>query len=155
MSTLPTTSRFLVGLLNRQSLIAIGAALVAGACGSTTTTPSSSSTTTTRTPVTESWTGTVPVGGASFYSFSISQSGSVRLTLQSVGGQDVPPTATLGLAIGTPNGTSCAHAGTTNTQAGPEPQVTATYDPGLYCANVSDVGELTAPATVTVIIGHP
>ena len=147
-----------MGLMKGHLPIAVGLALVVCACGNSTTAPSSSSTTTTTstTPaVTESWTGTVPVGGAAFYSFSISQSGTVQLTLQSVSGQDVPPTVTLGLGIGTPDGTSCVTTGTTNAQAGSTPQVTATDDPGLYCARVSDVGNLSAPATVTVVVGHP
>ena len=122
-----------MGLMKGHLPIAVGLALVVCACGNSTTAPSSSSTTTTpsttttsTTPpaVTESWTGTVPVGGAAFYSFSFSQSGTVQLTLQSVSGQYVPPTVMLGLGIGTPDGTSCITTVTTNAQAGSTPQVT-------------------------------
>jgi hypothetical protein len=43
----------------------------------------------------------------------------------------------------------------TNGAAGTDPQVTGTYAPGRYCVNVSDIGNLAAPANFTVAIAHP
>jgi hypothetical protein len=100
----------------------------------------------------------VPVGGSSFYSFVVMLNGTVNVTLVSVSGTtagDVPSTVTLGVAIGTPSGTGCSGGTVTSTTAGADPQVTGTYSPGRYCVNVSDVGNLAAPAAFTVTIAHP
>src|SRR6476661_6182515 len=91
--------------------------IVAGGC-SKNNTSSASTTTPTPTPVapttTDEFDSTVPVGGSTFYSFSVSQYGTVNLTLTSVSGADVPPTVMLGLGLGTPSGTACPTTGTTN-----------------------------------------
>lgn len=129
-------------------------ALTTAACSGNSTTSPSPTTTIASPTVTETFAGTLPVGGSSFYSFVVSQNGTVNVTLVSVAGTDVASTVTLGLAIGTPSGTGCSGT-VTNTTAGPDPQVTGTYIPGRYCANVSDVGNLTAPAAFTVTIAHP
>jgi hypothetical protein len=135
-----------------------GLGLLACACKDGTTTPSAD------TPdddaaevetVTEQWEAVVPVGGATAYSFSVGVRGTVSVTLLSVGGQFVPGTIMLGVGIGTPNGTGCSVASQTTVQAGTTAQVTGTYDPGLYCANVADVGNLFAAAAVSVSIEHP
>ena len=144
-----------------RALIVVVTAIVGWACdGNSTMAPSETTVTTAAATaaeptVTEDWAGTVPVGGAAFYSFSMSQGGTVRVTLLSVSGQDVPPTVTLGLGIRRPSGTSCGTTSTTTAEAGSSPQLTGTYDAGLYCARVSDVGNLDAPATVSVSIAHP
>jgi hypothetical protein len=136
----------------------LGLALLASGCDKSTTSPTTT-TTDTRTPaaasVTESFVGVVPVGGASFYSISLTQYGTVNLTLNSVSGTTVPSTVMLGLAIGTPSGTSCTTSTTTNTAAGTTAQVTGSYEIGVYCAKVSDIGNLFAPATFDVAIAHP
>ena len=131
--------------------------MVISACGSnsSTTAPSTTTPSVAAPTVTEPWSGTVPVGGSAFYSFSIAQNGTVNVTLLSVSGQFVPSTVTLGLGLGTPSGTTCATSSTTNARAGTTPQVTATDAPGLYCVNVSDVGNLFAPATFSITIAHP
>lgn len=105
--------------------------------------------------ITETWDGTVPVGGSSFYSFSIEQNGTVDLTLVSVSGTSVPPTVWLGLGIGTPSGTECVTTTSVNTAAGASPQLTGTFGPGVFCAKVSDIGNLFGRATFTLVIGHP
>jgi hypothetical protein len=64
-------------------------------------------------------------------------------------------TVMLGLGIGTPSGTACSTSTSVNTPSGTTPQVTGTYAAGLYCANVADIGNLFAPATVDVTIAHP
>jgi hypothetical protein len=144
---------------NRASLVLIlvTLALTNAACGGqTTTSPSSSSTTTTASPTaTEPFTGTLPVGGSRFYSFVVAQNGTVNVTLISISGLNVASTVTLGLAIGTPSGTVCSGGTVTSATAGTDPQVTGTYAPGRYCVNVSDVGNLTAPADFSVTIAHP
>jgi hypothetical protein len=132
----------------------------AAAVGCSKNNPSSSSTTTpTPTPVapttTEEFDSTVPVGGSAFYSFSVSQYGTVNLTLTSVSGAYVPATVMLAIGIGTPSGTACSTTSATNAAAGSAAQVTGSYDVGVYCAKVSDVGNLFAPANFTMSIAHP
>lgn len=146
----------------RHQLMAIiaGLTILLGACSdsSSPTTPSPVDPTPPAEEVpttTERWDTVVPVGGAVFFSFSVGQRGPINVTLLSVSGQFVPPTVMLGLGIGTPDGTICVTTTSITAQAGTAPQVTGTFDPGLYCAAVSDVGNLFAPATVSVSIEHP
>jgi hypothetical protein len=131
-------------------------ALLGAACGSnSTSTTSPSSTATVAAPTTtETWNGTVQIGLSSFFSFDVAVNGTVNVTLVSVSGAFVPATVTLGVAIGTPDGTAC-NGSATNVQPGATPQVTATEAPGRYCVVVSDVGNLFAPASFVVTIAHP
>src|SRR5438876_6808056 len=94
----------------RLLLILLSVALTgAGACGgNSTTSPSSTSTTVASPTMTDTFAETLPVGGSKFYSFVVSQNGTVNVTLTTVSGTNVPSTVTLGLAIGTPSGTGCA-----------------------------------------------
>jgi hypothetical protein len=131
-------------------------ALTTAACsGNSATSPSSTSTTVASPTMTETWPDTLPVGGSKFYTFKVSQNGTVNVTLVSVSVSDVPSTVALGVAIGTPSGTGCTGGTITNSSAGTDPQVTGTYSPGRYCVNVSDVGNLAAPAAFIVTIAHP
>jgi len=137
-------------------LIPLTLALTTAGCGGKSTTSSSPTAPTVASPTTtETFSGTLLVGGYRFYSFVVSQNGTVNVTLGSVSGTDVPSTVTLGVAIGTPSGTGCTGGTVTTTAAGTDPQVTGTYSPGRYCVNVSDVGTLAAPANFVVTIAHP
>ena len=140
-------------------LVTLLTLVVTAACGgNSTTSPASTSTTTTTVAsptTTENFSAVLLVGGYSFYSFVVSQNGTVNVTLLSVAGADVPATVTLGVAIGIPSGTGCTGGAVTNAAAGTDPQVTGTYSPGRYCVNISDIGNLAAPATFTVTIAHP
>jgi hypothetical protein len=140
----------------------LGLMLFGSACShsSTSSAPSATSSTSTTTPATptvsESFTGTLPVGGFKFFSFNIAVNGTVNVTLNSVSGADVPSTVQLGLGIGQPSGIDCA--ATTNVTAGvtaAAPQTTGTFGPGLFCVRVYDVGNLFAPANFNITIAHP
>jgi hypothetical protein len=122
---------------------------------SPTDTSTSSSTTAAAPTVSEEFLSTVPVGGSKFYSFTTSTYGTINLTLTSVGGNFVPSTVMLGLGIGQPSGTDCVTTTSVNTAAGSTAQVTGTYDAGVYCAKVSDIGNLYAPASFNVTIAYP
>lgn len=104
---------------------------------------------------TEEFIGVVPVSGATFYSFTVTQFGTVNLTLRSVGGAFVPPTVTLGFGIGVPDAEGCVATTAITTSAGTEPQLTGNFSPGVHCALVHDVGNLFAPANITVSIAFP
>jgi hypothetical protein len=104
---------------------------------------------------TEEFLGTLTVGGGAFYSFTVEQNGTVRVTLVSVSGANVPASVWLGLGLGTPAGEECSTTTSLNTQAGSSAQISGTYAPGIYCARVYDIGNLIAPARFSVTIEHP
>jgi hypothetical protein len=138
----------------------MAATLAVSACGDDTpTSPTDTSTTTTTTvaspTTTELFAGRVPVGGSTFYSFSVVENGTVNVTLADVGGFNVPSTVWLGLGIGTPAGEDCTAATTINTAAGSAVHLTGTYAPGVYCVRVWDIGNLVAVAAFNVTIAHP
>ena len=116
-------------------LVLVVVGMISSGCGDDASTTSPSTTTTTPTiaaaSVTETFEGTVPVGGSSFYSFTVAENGTVNLTLASVGGAGVPSTAWLGLGLGAPSGTDCSTTSTTNTAAGSAVHLTGTYAPGV------------------------
>jgi hypothetical protein len=137
------------------------AVLVLSGCddSSTATSPSdtsSSSSTTVASPtVTELFAGRIAVGGATFYSFTVVENGTVNVNLADVGGSSVPSTVWLGLGIGTPSGEDCSTTATINTAAGTAVHLTGTYAPGVYCVRVWDIGNLVAVAAFNVTIAHP
>src|SRR5215510_11494648 len=127
-----------------------GLVLFTTACGK-----SNSPTTPTRTPAaaskSERYVATMGVGGSSFYSFSVSEYGTVNVTLTAVSGVDDPSVA-IGLGLGVPSGFGCTPSSTTTTAAGSTPQITNTLETGVYCLRVYDVGNLTGPLTFDVIV---
>jgi hypothetical protein len=129
-----------------------GMALLVANCSSSTS-PSA-----TRTPAspttTEPFVATLGVGGTKFYSFSVSQYGTVNVNLNNVDAADGPSAVPLGVGIGAPSGTGCA-GNTIPLSAGPTALVTGVYEPGVYCALVYDVGSLVVPVRFNVSIAHP
>ena len=139
----------------RPRLLAAIAAIVvlaAAACGKGNS--SSGTTSPSVTIKTETFTGTVPVRGSDFHTFSVAQTGEVDATLTAAG---PPSTITMGLAFGTVNGAACAliPGASTNTQAGTAIQLAGTVSPGTLCIQVSDIGSQTALVTYTVTVAHP
>ena len=139
-----------------------GLIVLAGAACShnSTTAPSATTTTTTTTvatpTVSETFTGTLPVGSFKFYSFNIAANGTVNVTLNKVSGTGVPATVQVGLGIGQPQGIDCAVTATATAGSNAAaPQVTGTFGPGAFCVRVYDVGNLFAPAAFTITIAHP
>jgi len=126
-------------------------ALLGCACTDKNTTTSPSSTTNPAAPaVTERFAGTLPVGGARFYSFSIAVYGTVNANLVSMD-QDLP----VNLGLGSPSGPGCSVGSPTSVQISATTQVSNAFQPGLYCVNISDSGNLSSPATFVVTIDHP
>lgn len=134
-------------------------AFFGAACsGDTPTSPTTSTPTTTTVAeptAFEDFSGTLPVGSSRFYSFTVEQNGTVNVTLTAVGGTNVPGTVWLGLGLGQPSGEGCVTSTVINTAAGSTPQMTGTYAPSVYCAKVSDIGNLAAPAQFAITIAHP
>ena len=136
-------------------LVLLGFLALSAACGDNST--SSSPTTPTQTPanptITERYVGTLPVGGSGFYSFSVSQYGTVNVTLNSLSVDDA--SVTVGMGLGSPVGFGCNTATTVTTGPGSAAQLTGPYQVGVYCVRVYDVGTLTGPTTFDVSIAHP
>ena len=143
----------------RRIAVLVASSIALAACkGETPTSPTTTTTTTTTVAeptTTEEFTGILPVGGTSFYSFTVELNGTVRVTFAAVGGTNVPPSIWLGLGLGNPAGEDCATTSSLNTQAGPSPQISGTYAPGIYCVRIADIGNLAAPARFTVTLDHP
>ena len=131
-----------------------------GCSGNTPTSPTTTTTTTTTVTAaspafTEDFVNTLPVGGSAFYSFTVTQYGTVNVSLTSVSGQYVPSTVTIGLGLGKPDAETCVPSTNISTQAGAGPQLTGAYEAGVYCVKVSDVGNLFSAANFAVTIAYP
>ncbi|MEP6782887.1 MAG: hypothetical protein ABI983_04400 [Acidobacteriota bacterium] len=132
-----------------------------GCSGKTPTSPTTTTTTTTTTATaatpafSEDFTATVPVNGSSFYSFTVTQYGTVNISMTGVSGQYVPSTVTMGLGLGKPDAETCVPTTSITSTSGVGPQLTGAYDPGVYCVKISDVGNLFSAANVAVTIAYP
>ena len=128
-------------------------ALVAAACGSDSAT-TAPSTTPVATAGTETFTGTMAKGGTAYRFFTASAAGTVNVTLVTTG----PSATLLGMGIGIPgtNPGSCDLTKTVQAREGSTPQLSATVDPGFYCAGVFDVGAVASTGViVTMTVAHP
>lgn len=134
-----------------------------GCNGETPTSPTTDTTTTTTTTATtaaepaftEDWIDTLAVGGERFYSFTVTQYGTVNVSLTRVTGQFVPATVTVAMGLGTPVAETCATTSSISTQAGTGPQLTGTYNPGVYCVIIRDVGNLFSAARFSITVAYP
>jgi hypothetical protein len=127
--------------------------LLFSACNSS---PSSSLPTTPTTLTTETFAGTVDIGGKDFHKFVVAASGEVDVTLTAAG---PPSTIFMGLGVGSlsTDGTACSliTGAYGPFPAGPTPQITGTANAGTFCVEVYDVGNQTAQVSYTVVVAHP
>ena len=128
------------------------ALLFAGGCTSNDTTATTTSATVTRT--TDTFTGTTPIAGSAFHTFTVSQAGEVDATLTAAA---PPSTIVMGFGLGEPADSTCVpFAGAErSTPAGASPQLLGTVSPATLCVEVHDIGNQTAPVTYTVTVIHP
>lgn len=152
------------GTSNRTALLGSLLCALVTSCGCSGETPTSpttdTTTTTTATTVaepafTEDWIDTLAVGGERFYSFTVTQYGTVNVSLTSVSGQFVPSTVTVQMGVGTPVAETCSTTSSIATQAGTGPQLTGTYSPGVYCVVIRDVGNLFSAARFSITVAYP
>ena len=97
--------------------------------------------------------GVLDPGGASFYSFTTQQTGSVRATLQSLTAPGRPEgvSVPVSVGVGVPRGEGCVVSESVETPSGLATQfVSSTLAPGTYCLSVRDTGRL--PFTVTFVV---
>jgi hypothetical protein len=125
--------------------------LAGTACGDSNSTPDFVQPTPTL--VTESFNGTVAVGGTDFHTFTVTATGTLNVTLTAAG---PPSTIFMGLGVGTPSASTCAllTGGSTVTPAGMTAQLSGTIAAGSYCVSVFDAGNQTASITYAVTVTH-
>jgi hypothetical protein len=129
---------------------AVVAALFAAGCGS----DASTTTAPTVTRTTETFSGTVAVGGSAFNSFRVAATGVTEVTLTTAG---PPATIVMGLAIGTVDDAGCTRltGAAINTAAGSTAQLAGLTTSGTLCVQVRDIGNQTAAVSYTVSVLHP
>lgn len=103
--------------------------------------------------------GTITVGGARFYSFSMATEGTITARLDALEGPNVDPAVAVHMGIGTPAGTSCS-AGRTLVRVGGGDDGVAAFvagnqSAGTYCVLIADAGNLVAPAAFRVTVELP
>jgi hypothetical protein len=140
--------------MRRLILVLLAVAVPSLACDNSDS--SSSGITTPTTPLTsQTFTGTVAVGGSSSNTtFVVAVSGEVDITVTALG---PPANIIMGLAVGIPNATdgSCvAPAGTLQVQASTTP-LAGSEPAGSYCVKLYDVGYMSAPINYTITVAHP
>jgi hypothetical protein len=129
----------------------LAAALSGMACDDASSTPTSPSATS---PVTETFSGQLSVGGTASRSFTSATSGTATLTLTQIG---PPADVTVGFGIGIPqaDGAGCHLTQSLQTGASPTPQFTVTVEAGSYCVRLFDTGALTSQVAFSVTIVRP
>ena len=123
------------------------------ACGGSDNT--STVTAPTGTLVTDSFSGTVPVGGVGpIHQFTVNVGGNLSVTLLTAG---PPSTITMGVAVGTPSGTTCAllsGRSAPTTPPGSTAQLNGTVSAQRLFVEVVDVGNAAGPITYTLSVAH-
>jgi hypothetical protein len=149
--TLPKSPRRTVA--PSLSLIA-GAALLLAACGGSDT-PSTPTPTPTPTPEyrTETFNGTLAVGGSAYHTFSTATQGTLTGTLTSLSPQ---ATASMGFGFGTvQNGTCSLFSNAYSNAARVGFVLSGTIGVGSYCIALYDVGNLASPNDYVITVVHP
>ena len=103
----------------------------------------------------EVFSGTLPLLGSQFYSFSVPQSGPASIVLLGLKEDGVDSTATMQIAIGVPRGIDCLAVTSVTVGVGTNPQIAISADPAIYCARIVDVGNLKAPGDFAINISRP
>ena len=141
----------------RLAVVLLFVSLCAGCSGTATTTTAP---TTTAGTGTDTFTSFLAIGGSSVHTFSVTQAGTIDVTLTAV-----TPGAVVGLGVGVPNasGSGCSLTNSLDASAAvPDattgattPQLTIPSVVGTYCAEVYDSGGLGGVGrTFSVTITH-
>lgn len=106
---------------------------------------------------TETFTGTLRPNTSVFYSFTVATYGTVNITLDDVSGvqvgEDVPFEFEIG--PGVPRGTGCSPNSVLVIAPGEGPHSSGTFDAGIWCVRLRELGNLPAPARFRMTIAHP
>jgi hypothetical protein len=120
------------------------AVIVACGCGGSSTSPSTTASST------DTFSSLLTSGGESSHQFTITQSGTITVTLQSVS-----PATAVGFGIGVPAAGPCSLSSSMVADAGATGQIALQADAGTYCAAVYDPGTVTNFVTFTLTVQHP
>ena len=102
------------------------------------------------------FTGTLAVGGEKFYSFTVSNDGTIQAMLASLtAGGTAVPTARVQFALGVPAGTGCRPLTAITAAPALVPQLTSNLAEGIYCVSVTDTGTLTRDMNFAIRVMHP
>ena len=139
--------------MTRWTPFVLLASLLMPACGDSPTAPDTTSTTTTTPTVFE---GTLDLKGARFYSFSVTQSGSLNAHLASLTlvGHREALAVPLRLGVGIPKGEGCAVTEFVDASPALVTQLTTTLAAGIHCVNISDIGALPDTAVFSIRFIH-
>jgi hypothetical protein len=131
-------------------------ALTCLGAGCSSSAPAAPSTTSTATAP-PFFTGTLAPKSSSFYSFTLTQAGTVSLTLASLsfGPQNPAPATIVGLGFGTPVGTDCSLTTSLQTGAGLVAQINTGASTGTFCVDIFDVGNLSSAVDFVIRIVEP
>ena len=129
--------------------------LLLGACGDSPTSPDDAATTA-ATVSPSVFEGTLDLNGSNFYSFTVSQSGSITAYLASLTlvGHREALVVPVRLGVGVPKGEGCGVTQSVDTAPALVTQLTLTLGAGIYCINVSDIGALPGAAVFSIRFLH-
>jgi len=101
--------------------------------------------------ITDTFNGTLPVGGDNSHPFIVSAIGGITVTLT-----NVTPPALVGMGIGTPDGSSCTLLNSDVAVASTSAQITGTATvAGTLCVAVFDAGNLVETVNYSISVLHP
>ena len=103
------------------------------------------------TPTTDTFSGTIARNGAATHNFTVNAAGSVTVTLTTLS----DPELTIGVALGTWNGTSCQLVIVNDRARQSTGVVGQTSSFGQLCARIYDVGNITTPVDYEMTVVHP
>jgi len=140
--------------------VAVAAMVALSACSGNNSSSDSSSLANLIVPTlsTETFSGTVAVGGTDSHPFTVTTGGTINVTLTAA---SPPSTIFMGIGVGTPSTdttgtTTCTllSGASTVAPASTTAQLSGTIGAGSYCVAVYDVGNETTPVTYTVTVSH-
>lgn len=138
----------------RGAFFALLAALAGAACAGDVDTVTGPTVLTTSTQL---FSGTIAANDVRFYSFTVTQGGSVTVTLASVTSpaSGVALTTPLGIGFGIPQGTGCAVRARVTAAPALVAQLVSSATPGIYCVEVADVGQVSGAVHFAARFTHP
>jgi len=142
---------------SRAGAFAIGLATAVAGCGGSDNSATTATPTVVTGPQTELFEGKLDLRGSAFYSFTVLDTGTATFMLAAVTTSTTPGTSTgvvLGLGVGSPLGTGCVQTQTVPAFGALQSPLVANLTPGIYCVQVSDVGNMTVPVNFAIRIVH-
>ncbi|MEQ1870606.1 MAG: hypothetical protein ABL961_11340 [Vicinamibacterales bacterium] len=138
-------------MTSRLLLVLVVATSLAGCSKATDTTPTTPAVTS---PVTNSFTNRLPVGGAVARAFTTSTAGQISVQVN-----NTTPSATIGIGLGVPGSTNgianCTLTMSVETSGATAPQISTGAAAGTYCVVAYDLGTLARAVDFDATIIYP